>query len=370
MGTAAPRSRSLARRTLPCRSQPSAAGSLLTRGLRAFFQLALVGCGPGGAGGGPVWIERKAEAMGSTLVMTLEAPTRHDAILASEAVLSALGAADALLSPHRPDSRVSELNAIPVGAAAPVDPELCRTLREVDSVAALVPGAFDLVIGSIISAWDLDGDGRVPSVVELAAARRAAGPGGMTLDLASCSAQRLAEAAAFVPWGFVKGYTLRAARDSLLAHGLHSARLQFGDQVLVMGPTAEGGPWYVPIASPEDDEGDVFTLWLANGSASTSRQSARFVRAAGQTIGHILDPRSGTPVPGWGSLTVVAQNPIRADVLSTALFVLGPDSALAWAERHPEVGVLVLDRRDGAIRPRWNEGLRPALDSATATPLR
>lgn len=337
---------------------------------QALMGILLVGCGSGGSRGGPVWIDRQADAMGATLSMTLEAPDRRGAVAASEAVLSAVGAADALLSPARPDSRVSELNSIPVGTTAPIDPALCSTLQEVDSVAGQAPGAFDPVIGSLVKVWDLEGDGRVPSVMELAAARRAAGSGGMTLDLVHCTAQRLAAAAAFEPWGFVKGYTLRAARDSLLAHGIHSARLEFGDQVLVLGPAVQGGPWRVPIASPEDQQGDVFTLWLVNGSASTSTQSARFVRAAGQTIGHILDPRTGTPVSGWGSLTVVAQDPLRADVLSTALFVLGPDSALAWAGRHLEVGVLVLDRRDGAIRPRWNEGLRPVLDSATATPIR
>lgn len=342
----------------------------MMRGARALICVLLAGCGSGGTRGGPIWIDREAEAMGATLKMTLEAPDLRGAVAASEAVLSAVGAADALLSPRRPDSRVSELNRIPVGVAGPIDSLLCATLREVESVAAQAPGAFDPVIGSLIEVWDLDGDGRVPSIVELAAARRAAGNGGMTLDLARCTVQRLAAAAAFEPWGFVKGYTLRVARDSLLAHGIHSARLQFGDQVLVLGPSADGGPWHVPIGSPEDNEADVFTLWMVNGSASTSTQSSRFVRAAGQTIGHILDPRSGTPVPGWGSLTVVGQDPLRADVLSTALFVLGPDSALAWAGRHEDVGVLVLDRRDGAVRPRWNEGLRPVMDSATATPLR
>jgi len=190
------------------------------------------------------------------------------------------------------------------------------------------------------------------------------------LDLQQCTGQRLAATASLQPWGFVKGYSLRAVRDTLVAHGIHSARVTFGQQVIVMGPSREGGPWRIPIPSEEDGEAEVFTLWLASGSASTSSQSHRYVEAAGQSIGHILDPRTGTPVPGWGSLTVVADDPVRADVLSTALFVLGPDSALAWGDRHPEVGVLILDRRDGVVRSRWNAGLRPALDSATATPLR
>ncbi len=330
----------------------------------------LLGCDSPGTRGGPVWIDREAKAMDASLRITLEAPTLAAAVQASQAVLSAVGAADALLSPDRPDSRVSVLNTSAVGATIGIDSALCPVLAEVTSYAAEVPGAFDFIIGSLVDAWDLDGDGRVPSVVELEAARRAAGRGGMQLDMDRCVAQRLAAAAGLEPWGFVKGYSLRVARDSLLAHGVHSANLRFGQQVMVLGPTEAGGPWRLAIPSPEDKKEEVFTLWLASGSASTSSQSHRFVRSAGQTIGHILDPRTGTPVPGWGSLTVVAQDPLRADVLSTALFVLGPDSAYAWAERHNDVGVLVLDRRDGAIRFRYNEGLRPALDSATSSPIR
>lgn len=332
--------------------------------------LLLVACRAGDAAKRPVWIDRRERAMGSTLSIRLEAPDLHSAVAASEAVLSAVGAADALLSTKRADSRADALNRGPVGAMVPIDSTLCRTLAEVDAIAADPPGAFDPAIGALISAWDLDGDGRVPSIVELAAARRASGPGSMILDLGRCTAQRLAAAATIETGGFALGYALRATRDSLERHGVHSARVDFGGQVMVMGPAEGGGPWRVSIGSAEDKKAEVFTIWLADGSASTSSQSERFVRGAGQNIGYILDPRTGTPAPMWGSITVVAEDPLRADVLATALFVLGPDSAVAWGNRHPEVGVLVLDRRDGAIRPSWSNGLRLALDSATATPIR
>lgn len=332
--------------------------------------LALAACRSGGTAGRPVWIERDARALGATLSIKLEAPDLRSAVAASEAVLSAVGAADALLSTGRGDSRAALLNGAPVGAIVSIDSALCRSLVEVDAFASEAPGVFEPSIGALVAAWDLNGDGRVPSVVELSAARRASGAGGIMMDLTRCTAQRLASAATIETGGFGRGYALRAARDSLFRHGVHSARVEFGGQIVVIGPAEGGGPWRVPIASAQDKQAAVFTIWLADGSASTASQSERFVRGAGQDIGDILDPRTGTPAPAWGSITVVAQDPLRADVLSTALFVLGPDSALAWGGRHPEVGVLVLDRRDGAIRPRWNEGLRPALDSATATPNR
>jgi thiamine biosynthesis lipoprotein ApbE len=66
-------------------------------------------------------------------------------------------------------------------------------------------------------------------------------------------------------------------------------------------------------------------------------------------------------VPAWGSVTVVAEDPALADVLSTALLVLGPDAALAWAESRDDVGVLVLELAAARVTARWNRGLAPFL---------
>ena len=54
------------------------------------------------------------------------------------------------------------------------------------------------------------------------------------------------------------------------------------------------------------------------------------------------------PCPAWGSTAVVAADGLSADVLSTALYVLGPDRGLAWAERHEVAAAFLLN--DGHIR--------------------
>ncbi|NIR42426.1 MAG: FAD:protein FMN transferase, partial [Gemmatimonadetes bacterium] len=82
-------------------------------------------------------------------------------------------------------------------------------------------------------------------------------------------------------------------------------------------------------------------LRLADVSASTSGASERFVEVDGQRLGHVLDPRSGRPVAAWGSATAVAADPMVADLVSTAVFVLGPEAGLRWAESFDDIGVLV-----------------------------
>ena len=54
---------------------------------------------------------------------------------------------------------------------------------------------------------------------------------------------------------------------------------------------------------------------------------------------HILDPATGDRCEAWGSTAVLASEGLAADVLSTALYVLGPERGLAWANRHQVAAV-------------------------------
>jgi len=101
----------------------------------------------------------------------------------------------------------------------------------------------------------------------------------------------------------------------------------------------------------------VATLLLRDRSAATTGASERYVKIDGRRVGHVLDPRSGAPVPAWGSVTVVAADPLAADALSTALFVLGPEAGLAWAMRHDGVEALFLVTGSEGVRARWTPGL-------------
>ena len=53
---------------------------------------------------------------------------------------------------------------------------------------------------------------------------------------------------------------------------------------------------------------------------------------SGTRVGHIFDPRTGRPATFAGSVTVWHERALAADILSTALYVMGPDIGLRWAE--------------------------------------
>ena len=287
-------------------------------------------------------------------------PGHARAVAASEAVLSAVGAADALLSPQQPDRPGRRVNEISVGVTAGYDSVLSpRCVR-----SRLSPPrrrGHSTVIGSLVEAWDLDGDRRVPSVVELAAARRAAGAGGMTLDLVRCTAQRLAAAAAFEPWGFVKGSALRVARDSLLAHGIPA--LAGSTQRPGLHPRARraGRALAHPHRRPGGQPGRHLHP-LARHRLGVHLHPVRPVRARGpddRARSRSAHRHAGV---GLGQPESSARTASGGRPLDRAVRARPGQRAGLGGPRAPGCGSAVArpeGRRDSAA---WNEGLRPVLE--------
>jgi thiamine biosynthesis lipoprotein len=303
------------------------------------------------------WVEREAYVMGTTLRIAVAAPSRPEGIRAIEDAFEAVRRVDGLLSTWRDDSEIARLNQAPVGQPVHLSPLLYALLRDAARWVDLTGGAFDPAIGSLIDAWDLRGQGRTPSSEALARARAAGGIGHFVFADSAHTATRTDSASWLDTGGFGKGVALGEARRALLRRHVTAGRLNFGGQVLVIGRDPSGADWTVPVAHPARRAEPAARLRLRDRSASTSSQSEHFVTVGGKRLGHIVDPRTGRPVPAWGSVTVVAEDPAAADAASTALLVLGPEAGAKWAEGRDDMGVLFLIERDGRVVPRWNRAL-------------
>ena len=251
------------------------------------------------------------------------------------------------LSTWRQATPLSRLRRSAAGTPVPLTRPVVDALFEVRRWSAATSGAFDPTVGALIDAWDLRGSGRVPSNEQLARARGLSGWANFRLDGTRRSVTRTTDSAWIDSGAFGKGLALRAALDTLRALGVDRAILDFGGQVVLLGapPNAERS-WRVSVARPDARLARALGLCLrGDQSVATSAASGRVVTVGGggPRLGHVVDPRTGRPVHAWGSVTVVTSDPLSADVLATALFVMGADQALAWAEAHPGVGVLVIE---------------------------
>jgi thiamine biosynthesis lipoprotein len=218
--------------------------------------------------------------------------------------------------------------------------------------AKLTKGAFDPTVEPLIQAWDLRGDGKVPTDDELSDARSKVG-----YQLVDMGVDTPTIFCAVIGYGIDlggigKGFALDRAASLLKFQNVSRARLNLGGQLMVF---SDGRPWPVAIADPEKRMTPAVRFALAQGSVSTSGQSEHGFVKNGVRYGHILDPATGRPVVTRASVTVVAASGTRADALSTGLLVMGRERAAAFAERHPEIGVLWLEPTSSGLQAwKWH----------------
>jgi thiamine biosynthesis lipoprotein len=285
---------------------------------------------------------------------------RDEGLQQLEAALSVLEQTERQLSTWRDDSEISAINQSPIAAPRRLPDDLCGAFAVLARWTRDTDRAFDPAIGRLTGAWDLNGTGRVPARHELIRARSASVFDLLGFDAARCTITRSADVAVDVGgWG--KGEALdRASR--LFDTG--PWMIDLGGQIAVGGaPPGEAG-WPVAIAHPLERDRPYFEIRLREGSLSTSGGSERDLVVHGRRIGHILDPRTGQPAQFHGSVTVWHRSALAADILSTALFVMGPADGVRWAEaRELRVCYLAADP-DGRVTPTMTAAFRTAVLSS------
>lgn len=293
--------------------------------------------------------------MGTQLRVVAAGESREQTARAIESAFAEVRRLEDVLSSWRPDSDLSALNAAAPGFPQKPPAKLGELLQEVAPWVELTGGTFDPAVGALIDAWDLRGEGRVATAAELEKAMAATGSRGFAFGREQVT--RLSEGAWLTAGAFGKGAALRSARRALAEAGVVSALLDFGGQLVALGdgPGEEG--WNVEVAHPAVRDRPAARLRLKNASAATSGFSERFVEIDGVRYGHIVDPREGRPVPAWGSVTVVVEDPLLADLLSTALFVMGPQDGMSWLQEHSEVAALFLRLEEGEVFASWNQAM-------------
>lgn len=142
-------------------------------------------------------------------------------------------------------------------------------------------------------------------------------PEGMEIDLGSVA----------------KGYAGQLAAQMLRNSGVESALLNLGGNVQTVGAKPDGSPWQIGIKDPQGEDA-MMVLSVEDQAVVTSGGYERYFEQDGQTYWHVMDPSTGHPADsGLISVTIVGDEGVVCDGLSTALFVMGLEKAAdLWAQ--------------------------------------
>jgi thiamine biosynthesis lipoprotein len=293
--------------------------------------------------------------MGTRLGVVVQATSAAEARHTAENVIREVERLERMLSTWHTQSEMHAVNAAAVGRPFAPGAELALLLAEAERYSRISGAAFDARVGALVDAWDLRGAGTVPTADALLEALNAAGSSSISVDERTGTVIRHVASSWIDTGGFGKGAALRSAARRLESANVDRALIDLGGQLWAHGSADE--PWSVHVAHPTERQRPVARLEIQGVSVATSGTSERFIEIPGARQGHILDPRTGTPSPAWGSVTVVSADPLQADALATALYVMGPRAGLKWAERQEGLDALFLQAEDGALTASWTRGM-------------
>lgn len=292
----------------------------------------------------PESVTREVYLMGTSCRLTTFSKDRTKSLNQLERLIRILEETERELSTWQEGSALTSLNRQPVGKSFEVKPDLCRLMSEIQRWASETKGAFDPGIGALIRAWGIRKEGRLPSDHEIKEALDHSGMRLYDINPSSCVIERTGDV--LIDCGaFGKGEALDRLASSD-PEDEFSWLVNLGGQVVVKGTPPDAPGWEVAISHPLHRHRPALNIRLTSGSLATSGGSERNLKVGTTMVGHILDPRTGRPVDLAGSVSVWHDRALVADILSTALYVMGPQEGIAWAEARGLAACYLLAEQD------------------------
>lgn len=261
---------------------------------------------------------------------------------------------EALLSGWKETSEISRINAQAGVAPVKVSPETLEVIKKGLWLAELTAGAFDITIGVYRGLWkfDEDNDGTLPAPAEVERRRRLVNWKDVVVDESQGTVMLRRKGQKLNVEGIAKGYAVDAAARAIRAAGVTDFLIKAGGDLFAAGRRGDRA-WRVGIQDPRGPHGrPIFEMALADQAFNTSGDYERFIVKDGVRYHHILDARTGFPARKARAVTVLAPDAFSADLLDTAIFVLGPDG-MKLADALPGVGVVMIDAQNQLHVTAW-----------------
>lgn len=283
--------------------------------------------------------------MGNTFEITVVADNETWANEKLQLAVEEIKRIEKLLTTFNERSQTNQINQQAGIAAVKVDKEVFELIERSIRISKVTDGAFDITYGSIDKKlWNFDQTmTALPSVNEAKSMVRLINYQNIILNREE-STVMLKEVGMRLGFGGIgKGYAAEMAKALLIKQGVKSGIVNASGDLTTWGNQPNGKPWTIGIVDPDHKKQPFSYLDVTNMAVATSGNYEKYVMIDGVKYSHTINPKTGLPITGIKSVTIISPNAEIADAMATPVTIMGIKAGLNMINQINYLGCIIID---------------------------
>ena len=226
-----------------------------------------------------------------------------------------------------------------------VDKEVFDLIVRSIKISKITDGAFDITYGSIDKRlWNFDKTmTALPDEKTASSMIRLINYQHIILDADNCTVMLKAVGMRIGFGGIAKGYAAEMAKAILKKEGVTSGIVNASGDLTTWGLQANGKPWTIGIASPDNKHLPFSYLNITDMAVATSGNYEKYITINGKKYSHTINPKTGLPVTGIKSVTIISPNAEIADAMATPVTIMGIKAGINLINQIQQLGCIIID---------------------------
>ncbi|WP_242410214.1 FAD:protein FMN transferase [Flavobacterium sp. Root901] len=283
--------------------------------------------------------------MGNSFTITVVCDNEKKANEHIDLAIEEIRRIEKLLTTYKEDSQTSLINNNAGLKPVRVDQEVFNLIERAVGISRITQGAFDISYGSIDkSLWNFDKTmTRLPDAETALKMVHLIDYRNIILDKENTTVFLKEKGMRIGFGGIGKGYAAEMAKQILIKNNVQSGIINASGDLSAWGLQPNGRKWTIGVASPDSPNAAFSYMEISNKAVATSGNYEKFVIIDGKKYSHTIDPKTGLPITGIKSVTIIAPNAEFADAMATPISVMGIKAGLFLIDQIPDLYCIIID---------------------------
>ncbi|PIF71318.1 FAD:protein FMN transferase [Flavobacterium sp. 2] len=283
--------------------------------------------------------------MGNNFTITVVAENEHIGNKSINLAIEEIRRIERLLTTYKEDSQTNLINNNAGIQPVKVDLEVFHLIERCIGISKITQGAFDISYGSIDkSLWNFDkAMTQLPDAETALKMVHLIDYRNIILDQENTTVYLKEKGMRIGFGGIGKGYAAEMAKQILLNHNVESGIINASGDLSAWGLQPDGRKWTIGVADPDAPNAAFSYMEISNKAVATSGNYEKFVTINGKKYSHTIDPKTGLPITGIKSVTIISGNAEFADAMATPIAVMGIKAGLFLIDQIADLYCIIID---------------------------